>query len=94
MKKIILYFLPLTFTAMSCARNEATGEMEPKWVFWVMLGLIAFLLIFGAFVRVRGKKDSGEEEPEEKSMQQIENYEETLRHKEEENDNDKTSSEN
>lgn len=55
------YFLSVLVLS-SCQYNEQTGESEPKWVFWVFLGLIAFGLLFGAFAGFKKKKNNSSEE--------------------------------
>ena len=76
--------MALGLLATSCVQNEATGEMEPKWVFWVFLGLILFGLIFGAIVTSMRRNKNNGTQSQDKTSREIENYEETLRKKEEE----------
>ena len=84
MKKIAIFVMPLALFATSCVQNETTGEMEAGWLFWVFLGLIAFLLIFGAFVGVRRKNKNND--GKDSLTRQIDAYEETLEKKEKEED--------
>ena len=87
MNKTAISLLLLSSLVISCARNEATGEMEPKWVFWVLLGLIALGLIFGVVSNsMKRKKGDGSDETPSKTEQEIEKYEETLHKKEEEDE--------
>ena len=86
MKNSILYFSSLLFLATSCVQNETTGEMEPGWLFWVFLGFIIFLLIFGvmsASIRSRKKRSQGDS----KTEKEIRNYEKTLHRKENKSEN-------
>ena len=71
----------------SCVANEQTGEMEPGWLFWVFLGLIGFLLIFGVvYSTIRKKK---QDDAPTRYEQEIEAYEETLERKKPEDNQDK-----
>ena len=84
MKKTLLYFLPIAGFMTSCAQDAATGELRPTWVFWVFLGIIGVGLIFGVIVNSIRKK--GSQSPEDETpryVKQEEDYEKTLEHKEE-----------
>lgn len=80
MKNLSLYLLPALLFLAACKENKATGEMEPSWLFWVFLGLIAFGLIAGVFTarRKTSEKDSVELD---KTEQQIQKFEDTLERK-------------
>ena len=89
MKKIIASFITLSLLFVSCKQNESTGEMEPSWVFWVLLGLIALGLIFGVISNSIRRKGNGDDKPD-KTAEEIQKYEETLNKKEkEEEENNK-----
>ena len=91
MKNTILYLSPIAFIATSCVQDEATGEMEPTWLFWVFLGILVFCLLFGVLYNaMKSKKNDSDSKT--RYEKEIEGYEEALKKKEEENKDDSVGS--
>ena len=87
MKNKILYILLSLPFLQGCVANEQTGEMEPGWVFWVLLGLLLGGLFIGAIVNYLKKRKSDDSPT--KTQQEIEAYEETLKNKLNKNSDEK-----
>lgn len=83
MKRKLIYFFILVPLLQGCVANEETGQMETGWLFWVFLGLLLGGVFLGALTNLL-KKKRPEDEPT-KSEKEIEAYEETLKHKLDEN---------
>lgn len=79
MKKNLLYFLILIPAIQSCVANQQTGEMEPGWLFWLLLGLLLGGIFLGALTNLLRKKKA--DDAPTKAEQEIEAYEETLENK-------------
>lgn len=83
MKSKYYYLLFLVPVMQGCVANSQTGQMEPGWVFWVLLGLLLGGIFIGALVNLlRKKRPDGAPT---KAEQEMEAYEETLEKKLKEN---------
>ena len=94
MKRKLIYFLILIPLFQGCVANDQTGQMETGWLFWVFLGLLLGGLFLGALTNLLKKKKP--DDAPTKAEKEIEAYEETLKHKlnEDSKDSDEKEKEN